>query len=75
MKAELSQIEGILHTVFETTSPISANTTQADIAEWDSIGHLNLILELEDKFKVSLTTEDILAIKSVNDIIIVLSKY
>lgn len=31
---------------------------------WDSIGHMTLIAELEDRFAVSLDTDDLVAINS-----------
>ena len=75
MKVELQQIQEIFNNVFENSGTISSQTTQADIEAWDSIGHLNLILEIEDKLKVSLAMDDILALKSVNDLIEILNKY
>jgi len=31
-----------------------------DIEEWDSIGHMSLVSAIEDKFKISLETDDIM---------------
>lgn len=30
------------------------------VAEWDSIGHMNLIAELEDAFDISMETDDVI---------------
>ena len=35
-----------------------------DIDEWDSIGHMTLISELEEIFKISLDTDDIVNFSS-----------
>ena len=35
-----------------------------EIPEWDSIGHMTLIAELEEKFEVSLETDDIVNFSS-----------
>ena len=31
-----------------------------DIPEWDSVGHMTLVAELEDAFDISLETDDII---------------
>ena len=35
------------------------NLKYQDIPEWDSIGHMTLISELEEKFSISFETDDI----------------
>lgn len=45
-----------------------------DVPEWDSLAHINLIVAIEDEFGVELTTSDHLALRSVGDIIDVLSR-
>jgi acyl carrier protein len=32
--------------------------------EWDSLGHMALVAELEDRFKISLGTDDVVAMTS-----------
>lgn len=36
---------------------------------WDSLGHLNLILAIEDEFKIKFTTSQIIEIISIKKII------
>lgn len=61
--------EQVLARMFEVpVDEISDATTNEEIAEWDSLGHVNLVLQLETTFGVSLTTEDALAMKSVGEI-------
>lgn len=43
--------------------------------DWDSVGHLNLISELEDVFEIMFDTEDILAFDSYVRGIKILEKY
>ncbi|HWC76736.1 MAG TPA: acyl carrier protein, partial [Blastocatellia bacterium] len=45
------------------------------IKEWDSIGHLNLMLALEQSFDVSFSTEEIVTMQSVAEIKSVLLRY
>ena len=46
-----------------------------DIPEWDSIGHMTLMSELEDGFKISIETDDIIDFSSFKKGIIILKKY
>ena len=63
----------ILRTVLEDDS-INENTTQKNCPTWDSLHHLNVAVELEDAFDVSLEPEAIAEMKSVADIERILSK-
>lgn len=36
-----------------------------DIPEWDSVGHMALIAQIEDDFEVELTTEEVVALSNV----------
>jgi acyl carrier protein len=38
------------------------------IASWDSLGHLNLVIALEEEFRIRLSAEDMLAMRSVRAI-------
>jgi acyl carrier protein len=46
-----------------------------DIEEWDSIGHMTLIANLEEKFKISLKTDDIVEFSSYEKGIQIIKKY
>ena len=46
-----------------------------DIPEWDSIGHMTLMSALEDEFKVSIETDDIVDFSSFKKGIEILKKY
>ena len=35
-----------------------------DIAEWDSVGHMNLVAEIEDTFDIMFETDDIIDFSS-----------
>jgi len=45
------------------------------IPEWDSIGHMTLIAELEEQFNITLDTDDIIDMRSVNKTKEILSKH
>ena len=46
-----------------------------EIPEWDSIGHMTLISELEDKFSISIDTDDIIDFSSYKKGKEILKKY
>lgn len=48
---------------------VSPRTSRADVPGWDSVGHLNLMLGLEDRFHVSLGVEDFTTLTSVEAIL------
>ena len=45
------------------------------IPEWDSIGHMSLIAALEEEYKISLETDDIIDFSSFKKGIEILKKY
>ena len=51
------------------------NLKYQDIQEWDSIGHMTLISNLEEKFKISIDTDDIVDLSSFTTGIKILEKY
>ena len=46
-----------------------------DIPEWDSIGHMTLMSDLEDEFKISIETDDVIDFSSFKKGILILKKY
>ena len=51
------------------------NIKYNDIPEWDSIGHMTLISELEENFSISIDTDDIVDFSSFEVGKKILSKY
>ncbi len=49
-------------------SSITDDVQQKDIEAWDSLAHLNLVLELESEFNVSFEPEEIGTMTSFKDI-------
>lgn len=66
-------ILAILRKLFGSDS-IDTSCSQTTCSKWDSMNHLNLVLELEDAFQISLEPEEIWEIKSYDDIVRVLVK-
>ena len=61
----------ILKNLFELDT-VDETCSQETCEKWDSMGVLNLVVELESEFDVSLEPEEIGEMKSFNDIIRIL---
>ncbi len=48
---------------------VNATTVQDDLEEWDSVGHLNLMLAVEDEFGVRLEVDDMTRLTSVRSLL------
>lgn len=57
----------IMKSVFNTDA-ITTETNQNNCEKWDSLHHLNLIVELEDAFDTEFEPEEIAEMKSVEAI-------
>ena len=61
----------ILKNLFELDS-VDKNCSQVTCEKWDSMGQLNLVVELESEFEITLEPEEIGEMKSFDDIIRIL---
>ena len=57
--------EAITITFGVPAEEVTAETKQADLDGWDSVGHLNLMLMIEDTFGVQLDVPDMEKLTSV----------
>jgi acyl carrier protein len=60
------RIKKVVSQVLKTA--INDNTSQDSCAAWDSLHHLNLIIELEIEFDISFEPEEIACMKSIDAI-------
>ena len=60
---------------FEIKESILDKLKYNEIDEWDSIGHMNLISALEENFKITFETDDIVDFSSFKKGKEILSKY
>ncbi len=61
--------------IFVTVADALAELTYQSIAEWDSVGHMRLMADIEGKFDVMLDTEDIVDFSSYEKGKEILKKY
>ena len=66
------RIVDVIKRTFEITE-VSDDISQKNCAKWDSMNHLNLILELESEFNISIEPEEITELRNFDDIINILT--
>lgn len=63
------RLETVIRNVFPIESDtIDENWTSDHIPDWDSVGHLNLIMEIEKEFDVKFEIEEMFEVESLGDI-------
>ena len=66
----LKEINNIFIDIIEDKGVvISESTTAEDIDEWDSLTHIQVVVEIEKKFNKKFTSAEILSWKSIGDMI------
>lgn len=51
------------------TIELTQDTTASDIDEWDSLGHISLLVAIEKEFKIKFTLADVESLRNVGDMI------
>lgn len=74
MNILIKEIEKVFQIAFNSKVMITLETKKEDIPEWNSLNHLNLIVELEDNFNVNFTKDEIVKINSVKSLVEILTK-
>ncbi len=54
---------------------VSSQLTYQKVPNWDSVGHMSLVAELEDAFDIMLETDDIIDFSSYDKGMEILKKY
>ncbi|MEQ8192416.1 MAG: acyl carrier protein [Candidatus Eremiobacterota bacterium] len=63
------ELNGIFRTVFDDEDiTVNDESTAADVDGWDSLSHVNLIIAIEQKFKIKFSTKELLTFKNVGDL-------
>lgn len=71
----LEKYNNVFTEVLEIEESALENLEYQGISAWDSIGHMNLIAELEDSFGIEMETDDIVDFSSYKKGIELLKKY
>jgi acyl carrier protein len=69
------RLEKVIREVFPIEEEnIDENWTSDDIPDWDSVGHLNLIMEIEKAFDIKIEIEEMFEVEKLGDITRILKK-
>jgi len=69
------RINNVLKRVFDLTdAELAQNLSRADIAKWDSLTHMDLVVSLEREFNVIFNIDDIIALDGIESVRAVLKK-
>jgi acyl carrier protein len=67
------QLQEVMRDVFSDDAiEIFDEMTAADVTGWDSLNHINLVIAVERRFSVRLTTKDVAALKNVGGMLALL---
>jgi acyl carrier protein len=70
MTATLPQINGVFRDLFDDEElHVGRDTTAADVAGWDSLMHVRLMLELEKVFRVRFLSSEVASMKNVGELV------
>ncbi len=65
--------QSIFRTVFEDPDLlITESTTAAEIPNWDSLTHINLIISLEEEFGIQFSAKEVTSMAKVGDLFLLL---
>lgn len=68
--ATIDKIKEVVASVCETTpDKITENTTIGDYPQWDSMGHLSILSQVEEVFDISFEPEEMMDLEDVSDIV------
>lgn len=72
----MDNLKLILSDIFKVRpEQITDQSTMKDIAGWDSLGHMDLIVALEQHYNIRLSGDEIADMRSVEAIKVILEKY
>ena len=75
MSEILSEVKSQIAATFEiSVEQVADDSSGQTIEQWDSVGHINLVMALEQKFGVSFTMEEIMQLRDVRAICRVISE-
>ena len=65
----------IANVINEPVEELDAESGPDTLASWDSLAHVSLIAAVEQTYRIKLTMQEMLAIKTVADLLQVLKKH
>lgn len=69
------ELQVVFRDVFDDdTIEITTETNAKDLEDWDSLMHINLVVEIEKRFSVKLTTSEVSGMQKVGDMLDILEQ-
>jgi len=68
------KVNEVFSDIFDEDITVTAETTSADIEEWDSLTHITLISEVEDAFGMKFAMKDVLGMQNVGEMAEIIEK-
>lgn len=69
MSETLARLEGVFRQVFEDDKlALARGTSAADIASWDSLMHVALVINVEKEFQVKFTSAEVAGFRNVGEL-------
>ena len=66
----LEKITAIIHDLFdEYDGPVTMETTANDVAQWDSLSHVRLMVMIEMELGVHFSTSEMQSFKNLGDLV------
>lgn len=66
----LIKVQEIFREVLDDNSiELSEDTTSEEIAEWDSLNHIQIVVAIEKNFKISLPSTEMRSLRNIGEII------
>jgi acyl carrier protein len=66
----LDAVQEIFRDIFDKDDlVVQSNTNADDIAEWDSLAHINLVTAVEKEFKIKFALGELTSLKDVSDML------
>jgi acyl carrier protein len=64
----IANMADIFDEVFEYEGALAADTTSDAVEEWDSLGHIRLVLAVESKFGVRFLPSEVVCLKNLGEL-------
>lgn len=69
------KIKNVMSSIFDVElDQINDTTTQGDLEQWDSMGHMNLVVALEEEFELVFDEEEIIEMMNFKLICLIVSE-
>jgi|HubBroStandDraft_2_1064218.scaffolds.fasta_scaffold811936_1 acyl carrier protein len=75
-KSTLLQLNTIFQEVFDDPQlQVEPGTSSSDLVDWDSVAQVKLVLSIEDRFGIRLTSDELSTMHTVGDFMTAIAKY